>query len=368
MPKKTKILFCVPSPSNRGGITIWSKIIIDFFKLNSIDDVELVHFPMDRSVSLTGLMSLRKRIWYAVKDYSFFPIRLLISLYGKHFDKAHIATVGGWMGSIRDIFFVLICKFCRVKSIVHYHCGTIPEICKTNDWKWRLQAFVIKKSYRVLVLDEASQFTLLSLGYKNVEKVPNPLPKELKRNTCGKDIKREIYTILFVGHVIREKGIFELLDAIRDMENVKVDIFGPQNIEINQIIRGKIHAKEFKAKIIFHGIQSSDIIYENMRTASLFVLPTYTEGFPLVIMEAMACGCPIISTPVGAIKEMLTVGNEIAGYLIPIKNSNALRSEIEYCFTHKKEVLRKTVLAKEKVFSTYSMEIIMKQLKEIWQS
>ena len=255
---------------------------------------------------------------------------------------------------------------CNVKSIIHYHCGTIPDYVKTNDWKWKLQNHVIKKASKIVVLDENSLNALCCLGYSHINKIPNPLPVELTQKIKSED--RDGNSILFVGHVVPEKGIFEFLSAVKSLDNLKIDIYGPLNDSVIKNIQEKYSNEEFYKRIIFHGLQPSEEIYEKMRKASLFVLPTYSEGFPLVIMEAMACGCPIVATPVGAIQEMLTYQGEIEGYLVPAKNVEKLRDTILHCMGHKNETLQKASKAQEKVYTTYTMEIVMRQLINIWES
>ena len=362
----TKVLFCAPSASNKGGITIWSGIILNYFKKREDKDIILIHLPMDRSVSLTHLLPTYKRLWYAIKDYGGFPLKLWLALKRNKCDIAHIATVGGVMGSIRDLMFILICKVLGVKSVIHYHCGSIPWYCIQNNWGWRLQEFVIRHAYRVLVLDESSLHVLKLKGYNNVFKIPNPLAQALSEKK--EIIDRDNNSILFVGHVVPAKGIYELFDALAGVENIKVYIIGPRDSEIDKVIEQKIEEYNLHNRIFFLGRQPVNVVYEYMRRVSLFVLPTYTEGFPMVIMEAMANGCPIITTPVGAIEEMLMTSKGLVGYLVPVGDVKALKEEIIYCLNHKDETLIKAKLAQEKVYSYYTIECVVTQLKCIWMN
>jgi glycosyltransferase involved in cell wall biosynthesis len=60
---------------------------------------------------------------------------------------------------------------------------------------------------------------------------------------------------------------------------------------------------------------------------AIFVLPTYTEGFPNVILECMASGCPIITTPVGAIPDMLQFGStQACGACVDVKDVQGLKN------------------------------------------
>lgn len=361
---KTKVLLCAPSPSNKGGITIWSKTVMDYFSKHD-EEVVIQLLPMDRSILLSNLIPKWKRFIIAVKDYSLFFIRLWRILAKDNFSTAHITTIGGWMGSIRDLIFIYICKINGVKAITHYHCGTIPRYIKTNNISWKIQSHVIRLSYTTLVLDESSFKSLQSLGYSNIYKMPNPLPEILKNIA---EQTRENNRLLFAGHVVPSKGIFELLEAIKEMNEITLDVLGPHDSNIDVRIKQITDSKAFKAKVVFHGKQNPDIVYNMMQKATLFVLPTYSEGFPMVIMEAMACGCPIISTPVGAIKEMLTTNNDITGYLVPPKNIEILKKTIIYCLSHKTEISEKAKTAKEKVVTMYSTDSVMKQLKKIWET
>jgi glycosyltransferase involved in cell wall biosynthesis len=358
---KIKVLFCTPSPSNKGGITIWAKAIIEYFKYTNIDDIELVHMPMDRSVSLTYLHSSPKRFLYAIKDYYSFPFRLYKALSQQNYKVAHMATVGGKWGSIRDLFFLSICQICKVKAIVHYH-----RSLSKKEIGWNIETFIIRHSYRVIVLNDVTLNSITSEKYKNVIKIPNPLPCSLSDRKD--EIQRDSHSLIFVGHVVPTKGIFELLDAVKEIGDITIDIYGPLDLGIYKIIKDRLNTRPIKGQIKFHGLQTPERIYEAMRYSSLFVLPTYTEGFPMVILEAMACGCPIISTPVGAIKEMLTINNKVAGYLVPPKDTKQLYTTICYCLNHNKEALNKAYWAKEKVYSTYRPDIVIHQLINLWKS
>ena len=96
-------------------------------------------------------------------------------------------------------------------------------------------------------------------------------------------------------------------------------------------------------------------------------MPSYTEGFPYVIVEAMASGCPIITTPVGAIEEMLTHDNELTGYLVKPKEVAGLRNQIEYCLENSNKAIARAEKAKEKAYAEYSTSAIMNKFINLWK-
>ena len=100
---------------------------------------------------------------------------------------------------------------------------------------------------------------------------------------------------------------------------------------------------------------------------AIFVLPTYTEGFPNVILECMASGCPIITTPVGAIPDMLQFdSSQACGACVDVKDVQGLKKTIEKQLNNYDSALLMAEKAKQRVIDNYSMPSVWKQLVSIW--
>jgi glycosyltransferase involved in cell wall biosynthesis len=105
------------------------------------------------------------------------------------------------------------------------------------------------------------------------------------------------------------------------------------------------------------------------RDSDLFVLPSYTEGFPNVILEAMALGKPILATRIGAIPEMLGENtDEPCGLLVSPQSINELRDAILYLFKHPEIARTYGDRARKKVMGVYSMERVIEQYVSLWHS
>ena len=359
------ILLIGPPPSGKGGVTIWIKIVMDYLKSNNIKDINVTHLAIERSVSLTHLLPTYKRLYYSIKDYTKGIFALIKAIKKKKYDKVHIVSSLG-AGILRDWLYVSIINCFKVSPIVHYHCGTLPNTLARQGFKKKLLSKTLKKSYKSIVLDEDSYKAIKIFGLDNVVKIGNSFNQEIEE-LAKTDIERKERNILFVGHNVREKGIFELIEACSTLENITLDIYGPQDCFIHNEIHQWIKENGFKGEINFKGLQPQVEIYKVMREASLFVLPTYTEGFPYVIVEAMANGCPIITTPVGAIEEMLTFGNELTGYLIKPKEVTELKNQIKYCLENVDEARNRAEKAKEKAYLEYSTSAIMSKFINLWK-
>ena len=104
-----------------------------------------------------------------------------------------------------------------------------------------------------------------------------------------------------------------------------------------------------------------------MLSCDVFVLPTYTEGFPNVILESMACGCAIVTTPVGAIPEMLEEENgKRYGILVEPKKAQELKEGIEAMLNDEtlKAECRKNV--QQRVNERYNIDAVWRQMLNIW--
>jgi glycosyltransferase involved in cell wall biosynthesis len=132
--------------------------------------------------------------------------------------------------------------------------------------------------------------------------------------------------LLFLGWVDREKGIFELLEcALRlsesaDVPAFKVIIAGDGSAMAET--RRKLNDSRLGSMVELLGWIDSDAKVERLRRAHLLVLPSYMEGMPNAIIEAMATGLPVVATDVGAVGDLVCDG--VNGFLIPPRNIDSL--------------------------------------------
>ena len=100
-----------------------------------------------------------------------------------------------------------------------------------------------------------------------------------------------------------------------------------------------------------------------MSRAAIFCLPSYTEGFPNVILEAMALGCAVVATPVGAIPEMLSGG---AGVTVGVKDEIELGDQLNFLMDNPVVRDRLSSLAVERVKKEYAIDRVYRTYEEIW--
>ena len=136
--------------------------------------------------------------------------------------------------------------------------------------------------------------------------------------------------LLFVGQLLRDKGIYELVDALvllakSGFPNVELGVVGT-GAELLRL-QGHVQQLGLAARTRFHGfISDLDQLADLYSRHDLFCLPTYHEGFPRAIYEAMLFGLPIITTHVGQIDTVIQ--NNQNGLFVNVRSAEDIASKI----------------------------------------
>jgi glycosyltransferase involved in cell wall biosynthesis len=155
---------------------------------------------------------------------------------------------------------------------------------------------------------------------------------------CGVSRSRDI--VLFLGEIGQRKGIFDLLRAFRRVIEVNPGACliagGTGDIAAATDLARQLG---IEAHVSFPGWVAGDAKHKLFARAAIYALPSHNEGLPVSILEAMAAGLPIISTPVGGVPDAVTDGVE--GFLITPGDVDSLADRI--CRLLADEHLRQTM-------------------------
>ena len=184
----------------------------------------------------------------------------------------------------------------------------------------------------------------------------------------NKGLENDARKIVFAGHHVITKGVFELIKACRQIPNIKLKMLGFVSDEMRLALQNQA-GEGWEKWLEIAGEQSFGTTIKEMMSAGVFVLPTYTEGFPNVIIESMACGCPIVTTDVGAIPEMLDIEHGFNnGICVKPKDVVGLKNAIEMMLNDRDYALQCGRNAQLRVQEQYAMPVVWNQLTSIWTS
>ena len=349
------------SPYNgKGGITKWTEHIMTYYHNGHCDSIELKLLPMDRHPFSSPLT----RLYYGISEYSRIIMKEWSMLRHGQYDVLHLCTSAD-ISLIKDWIILRIALHFHVRTVLHFHFGRIPSIVNNKGWEWWLLSKVMRYVDVTIPIDKESYGALKRAGFSKIIYVPNPLSPTVPAyvDSYINLIQRDERMVLFVGECLRDKGIYELVEACRDIPDIHLVLAGYIEESTKQDLI-KISKEEEMLK--FLGQMPYEEVLRLMMICGIFVLPSYTEGFPNVILESMACGCAIIATTVGAIPEL--IGEEDGrqnGVLIPPRNADALKKALNQLLNDGKlkDTCRYNVRCKVK---KYNMESIWLNLVDVW--
>ena len=167
--------------------------------------------------------------------------------------------------------------------------------------------------------------------------------------------------IAFVGNLIPTKGIYELVEAVKQCsENTTLTIVGPGDKTVISHIK-QLAGELIDKRVKLIGSLPNEQAVEMIKSMDVVALPTYypSEAFPISILEAMSYGKMVISTPRAAVKDMLTaVDGTECGYLVRERSVEDIVEAIKWCQQNKEMADERCAKAYEKVNSCYCTNIV----------
>ena len=212
------------------------------------------------------------------------------------------------------------------KIIIHVHNGAIEQFyrdeCNDRQKSYFKKIFLMADTV-ILLSNDLMPFFSEFIDQNKITILPNSIiiPDYLRNNYSDMNI-------LFLGRLNREKGIFDFLESIYYISGKYPDIHayvaGDGDLSECKLYCQK---KEIENRVTFTGWISGRQKEELLEKCGIFVLPSYSEGMPIALLEAMSYRCIIIATNVGGIPEIINNGRN--GFLVEPGNISQLCSCLE---------------------------------------
>ena len=226
----------------------------------------------------------------------------------------------------------------NIPYVVTAHGGDINKMAKKNEQIRKMSSSILQNASHVIAVGEELAATIerdfgvtkdkLSVMSMGIDRTifKQPEDKQQVQQSLGMDPSKKNF--LFVGNVIQEKGVEELVVAFNDIakndSSTALYIVGSTKDQgFFEKIKPLIQNNK---SITFVNPMPQPELVRYFQAADVFVLPSYIEGLGLVALEAMACGTPVIASNVGGLHYMLKDG---AGQLVEPKNSADLTSAFQ---------------------------------------
>ena len=268
-------------------------------------------------------------------------------------DIVHINFGGSKFGLLRDSIMAktALKNGCRV--FMHCHCDA-NRFYKNGLSKWVLKN-LRRKGCRFIVLNpQSSNFftTAIRASKTNVFYIPNFVPSQ----NVHCQIRPKVTSVLFVGHITKPKGVELIFSVAKQYPNIEFGFIGP--------IIGDLQLPP-NPNIRWFGELDRAQVLRAMLDTDLLLLPSFSEGLPMVVLEAMSVGLPVIASDVGDIPAVLS--NTFAG----VFSCGSLDSfaNIFKTFVNDSALRSKASSSELAKFKThYNSEVVLGFLEEIYKS
>lgn len=354
-----RIILVSPSPPPLGGMATWTKGFMESKEIKS-SKVFLVDSSVKRRITNKSFFT---RVISGVKQLIYVLSGVLKEI--RSFEVIYVNTSAS-LGLIRDLLLLICAKIFRKKIIFHYHFGRIPALSKKKNTEWILLLFIANGSDGLILIDQNSYQVMKNKVDKSISihYIPNPVSEKLLQ-IAKSDTTEQENSLLFVGHVVKEKGVEELIKAFLELnrEELSLVIVGPYEKKYLEYLLFLMKDSSLKKNVKFIGPLNNDEVLALMKRYPVLVLPSYSEGFPYVILEAMASGCIVLGSDVGAIPQMLEVGSENqCGYCFRAQSVDALVATLEdYLLLDIRVIRHLSSKAKSNIIHNYASSIIIKE-------
>lgn len=278
-------------------------------------------------------------------------VRLHKVLKWNEFDLLLLHTAHGWANFSRDIPLLKLARHRVFASVVQFHGSCLDRLVssKVSDQLFQIASRQMLTNCNAVFLlssEERAAWT----RFQNIRyyQVSNVFPGAPSPRGLVSDTQSPVLKILFAGRLIEQKGIMDLIEAfsaiVREF-HCELHIAGTGPCEDQ--IRVRVKELDLLDKVFLKGYLGSEALAKIYEEATVFVLPSWSEGLPVVLLEAMAAGKPIVTTRISGAVDHLKEG--VNALLIPARNPTALAEALRRLLSHKALRLRMAQANRQKI-------------------
>jgi len=341
------VLISAPSLDPRTNVSGISSVVQNVI-IAAKPDCLYHHFQVGKSDKENRIVSLVK--------LTFSVIRYPYSLLSNKIDIAHQNIPFDRKGITREFLFVLIATCLRIPVLAHIHGGELLLSKSPDRLTWLLAKILLHFSSSIIVLGQIEKGSIIKQYGIQGEKIivlPNAVIciPEHKNVVCEKTP----LNLLFIGRFDERKGLNEIAIALNSLTDQLIPYrFSLCGDGDYQSIFVSALQSEARANVNFLGVVSGDSKTKVYLESDVLCLPSYFEGLPMSLLEAMSFGLVPITTGVGSIPEVVISG--VNGLIIPIKNSEAIVNSIISLHKNRQLLLSMSNAAKKTIDQKYNMK------------
>jgi glycosyltransferase involved in cell wall biosynthesis len=343
------ILILGPSRAAVSGVSTHLNLLMDS---GLTEDYEIVHFQVGSEGRNEAALAKLLRLLVS-------PFALAATILFRHVALVHINSSLNTRAYWRDLAYLFVAKAMGARVLYQVHGGKLPldffdgKPLRTGFLRWTLN---LPDLVVVLAQRELRAYRDFLPG-QDVVVIPNgidcrPFAAVPTVNAPADKPLR----LLFIGRLDRAKGLYEILQGMRLATELGVDArliiagSGPEEDRLKRYAQ----ALGVGPRTIFAGAVFGRDKVKLMCGSDVMLLPSYSEGLPYALLEAMAAGLPVIATPVGAIPDVMTEG--LHGCIVPPRDGRAIAEALALLHGDRDKLSWMSRAARRRIRAAFSIE------------
>lgn len=347
--KRRYIVVIAPSVATRGGISA----VVDAYKRGLAD-----RWPMLYISSHTDGNWWQKLVVALGALARFISLSVSGRVAIVHVHSASNASF--WRKSL----FISIARLGRQRVVFHLHGGGFVEFYqRVGPVRRRIIQMILNRADELVVLSPVWRERLTRITAKRpISVIGNPVDLA----NVASNQKSDPHTVLFVGKICRDKGVFDLVEALplvrAAVSSVRLIVAGTGASAELMECAGRVACSDL---IELVGWVTGEAKSKLFGRCAVYVLPSYIECMPVGLLEAMACGCAVVATPIGGIPDVVEDGTN--GLLVTPGDRQALADALVRLLNDSE--LRRCLGAEARrtVYERYTLETILPKLEAIYE-
>lgn len=350
------VLLLGPARTAVSGVSTHVNLLLASTLANA---VELVHFQVGSEGR--GERALGRLVRLIAS-----PLALLATIVFRRVSIVHLNTSLNRRAYWRDLAYLVIAKLLRARVVYQVHGGALPGEFFAGPLATRWLRWTLALPDRIVVLAQVELDAYRRfVPDQHVVALPNgidccrPAGLRVERSRPGQPLR-----LLYIGRIAREKGLYEALQGMRLAADYGFDsriIIAGQG-EDDTRLRRYAEALGLARKVHFVGAVFGEAKRALLAGADVALLPSYAEGLPYALLEAMGAGVPVVATPVGAIPDVMSHG--IHGYLVPPRDGKAIAEALTLLAADRSRLRLMGRACRLRVAAAYSITRVARELAQ----
>ncbi|MEC8425478.1 MAG: glycosyltransferase family 4 protein [Myxococcota bacterium] len=283
---------------------------------------------------------------------------------------------GGWRPDLFHIHFSYYTSFYRKMAyfeqaratgaplVVHVHAPDLHAFHQASPVHAAAMRHVFTRADRVVALSEDMARTIRRLGGPGVAVcvVYNPVEIGAAPPVQPRD---RTPTALFLGEIGQRKGTWDLVEAMPEVlaavPEARFRVGGNGDVER---LQRRLRELGIDDRVDVLGWVAGPDKTRELASATLLTLPSYQEGLPMSILEAMGAALPVVSTPIAGIPEAVLDGR--TGYLVSPGDRSALAEKLTVLLSRPDEAARMGAAGRDHAEQHFALQVVASQLSDLW--